>query len=304
MSVQPPVKDRDVSKRASYIPRNAARQFAATTTPMPSQASKDAMKRAKSTKERSKPVFTADSKPCMNPKALKAALNQGMSESEAATAATAEAPKIRSASAEKQCRDAKPRSHSPPESTSDDLQRSASMRGYRPGDADKRNGGKRSSQIVSGTLVAVTHGSTATYQQREYALDLKPLAGLDVAPKLDAHLDSSAIAEEGDDGVHHSHHVDPRRPGLRPHDRVNWAQESQCGDEMRHHLHWRRRKSTQTTTDREDAHAALVGDVQQKPRQKSLGDIHENLISDAVRLIKKEEKVKRRRSIVDFFKRL
>ncbi|KAK5120281.1 hypothetical protein LTR85_006487 [Meristemomyces frigidus] len=331
------------TKRASYVPQNAAKHFAATTTPMSTEASAD-LKRARSTKERIKPDFHPESMPTVNPKQLTAALSLGMSESEVGAAAAAAEPGaepkgapahltvpaahktranrqsrvVRTATEENRLR-SKARSQSP-----DADEQVHPMSSYKPGDAAKRAADRRKSQIMPshGRLITVDHGATTT-QHREYTLEFSDPKRTEIPDAFDF-----AIAEDDahhTDSHHHSHHFDSQqqhhvvhRPALKPHDRHNWAQESQAGDEMRHHLHrphfGRRKSSSKTAADREDARQALEGGSSgsnsQRPsgpaRHKSADTLPDTqaLVSDAVRLIKKEEKAKRRQSIVGFFKRL
>ena len=320
---------REISKRSSYVPRHAARQFSATTTQSTDsdEGSKDAIKRAKSFSQRAKPVEVENSKrtSIVNPKQFQAALSVGMSESEAIAVVTSSYPLSHRSSqstigkGEQQRRDSrkdsmtskqttgektrrsthKHRSHSPPPSlptTSSIVQRSGSMSGYKPGDAAKRNAEKRRSQIVQpqGRPVGGVMEYSLTFTDR---IDEDA-----VADGSNPHRDPVIAAPEdyADNAL--------SRPPLKPHDRVNWTQQSQCGDSTHDLLHWRRRKSSKITSDREQARQALEGGATlRKPsRQKSMVDMHEsqNLIGDAVKMIKTEKKVKRRQSIVDFFKRL
>lgn len=98
------------------------------------------------------------------------------------------------------------------------------------------------------------------------------------------------------------------RPPLRPHDRPNWAQGSQV-DLHQHMLHvpssWKRGdkggNNEQQQQGQTRASAGVVG--RGKPRQKSHGDTPENLVGEAVKLIRHEERTRRRSSILGMFKR-
>ena len=172
------------------------------------------------------------------------------------------------------------------------------MSGYKPGDAAKRRAERRQSRIVQPQGRPV--GGIV-----EYSLTFTDRIDEETATNESKQQRDSAIAGPDD------YPDQPlASPPLKPHDRVNWAQGSECGD-ITHdllHSHWRRRKSSKTTSDREEARQALEGGAAQRKlsRQKSIVDVNEsqNLIGDAVKLIQTEKKVKRRQSIVDFFKRL
>lgn len=306
-------------KRASYIPRNAAKHFAATTTPLQPEVTQD-LKRARSTKERGKPDFHRASMPVLNPKQVSAGLGMGMSESGiAAAAAAADSTKtskhLSVPVANKKASNRHSRVVVPAENRrSLDLPGpdEHTMSGYKPGDAAKRAAERRRSQIISpqAKLTTVTNGAGAVTQHREYSLSFAD-------PKHD-----SAIADDHDTSaalneLSHFNGQQLQRPALKPHDRANWAQESQCGDDVLHHHHLRshfgRRKSSKTAADREGARQALEGGVGNSKgsvraagpaRHRSADYAPQALVGDAVRLIKQEEKVRRRQSIVGFFKRL
>ncbi|KAK4547932.1 hypothetical protein LTR36_010651 [Oleoguttula mirabilis] len=345
---QPPVQTTapNVSnKRATYIPRNAAKHFAATATPKASltEASKD-LKRGKSHEARVKPDLHTDSMPAVHPKQLNAALRLGVSGSEVATAAAEVEPKpaflaVPAADSRRANRhsrvllpgtygkprqsrvvpavpgtrlSSKARSQWPEDATSrgDQIPCKSS---YKPGDAAKRAAERRKSQIIAAKCkpITINDGTTKTHH-REFSFEFADQKRTEIPGPF-----HSAVAEDVD-----SQHHATQRPALKPHDRHNWAQESQCGDEMRDHhhhhhlrLHLGRRKSSWTLRDREDTQQALesggggstsASRLQGPLRHKSADAIpdRQGLISDAVRLIKKQEKAKRRQTIVGFFKRL
>lgn len=81
------------------------------------------------------------------------------------------------------------------------------------------------------------------------------------------------------------------RPKLASHDRADWTQCSQAGDDSKNPLrllHRIRRSETPMV---------------KKQRHNSEGALPTNLISDAVKLIKQEETWKRRKSVMGFFRR-
>ncbi|KAF7186895.1 hypothetical protein HII31_11855 [Pseudocercospora fuligena] len=93
---------------------------------------------------------------------------------------------------------------------------------------------------------------------------------------------------------------------LDPHDRPNWSQKSESGDGMRHHtLNFfsssRQRPVTQggRTKDRprQDSDHAL-------PRRQGSIPSEGHLIADAVKIIQRQERLKKRQSVMGFFKRL
>ncbi|KAI7470439.1 hypothetical protein KC351_g12667 [Hortaea werneckii] len=309
---------RDASKRASYVPRYAARQFAATTTTATTgDDHKDAMKRAKTVKERPKPSFEAAPRP-INPKQLQARLSIGMSETEAMSSAVAAPPSGRpdlgrsnsTSSVEKNekkhRRSRKDRSRS--DATSDlkpkrSVRRPAgppreiessenTMTTYQPGDAAKRKAEKRGSSQAYQAPPARPLGYVA-----EYSLQFTDLQAETGKALMDREEDSSMAM---------------RPTTLRPQDRPNWTQQSQCGDDMRHALgaNWRRRKSA---GDRNAALQALEGSsgnaaAAAPPPRKStsgaMGQEDQTLISDAVKQINREKKSKRRQSVMALFRKL
>jgi len=226
----------------------------------------------------------------MNPKQLQAALNLGMSEREAAMnvvpvsaplSSEVDEPRIPSTGERKRCESApaeKPR-------------RSASGRGYKPGDAAKRNAAHKRRSLQpqplgqsppQGKLLAVSHGFHTTYER-------EPVPGAGI-PAIETKENVPDVALQ--------------RPHLKPHDRHNWAQESQCGDDMRHFF--RHSGADKSSTEHHEGDGQYAADAW-KPtrsnltRQKSASVVPENLITEAVKHIRKEEKAKRRRSIVGFF---
>jgi len=95
-------------------------------------------------------------------------------------------------------------------------------------------------------------------------------------------------------------HASKSRPHLQPHDRNDWAQESQYGGEARHHLHLPHRKA------KDDAsHADQRSNIQNtKSRTASAGAYQsDSMIADAVKVVKNEQKANRRASMLGLFKR-
>lgn len=304
---------RDASKRASYVPRYAARQFAATTTTATNgDEHKDAMKRAKTVKERPRPSFEAGPR-SINPKQLQARLSIGMSETEAMSAAAVAAPpstrpdlgRSNSASSvekadKKHQRSRKDRSRSDASElkTKRSVRRPGppreiessenTMTAYQPGDAAKRKAEQRSSQAFPAPTRPLGYVA-------EYSLQFA-----DLQAETGKALVDRAAEEDGQLAM--------RPTTLRPQDRPNWTQQSQCGDDMRHALgsNWRRRKSGD---DRNEALQALEGSgsaAVPPPRKSTSGAMQEDqtLISDAVKQINREKKSKRRQSVMALFRKL
>ncbi|RMY70429.1 hypothetical protein D0863_05799 [Hortaea werneckii] len=305
---------RDASKRASYVPRYAARQFAATTTTATNgDEHKDAMKRAKTVKERPKPSFEAAPQ-SINPKQLQARLSIGMSENEAMSAAVVAPSSTRpdlgrsnsASSVEKtdkkhrRSRKDRARSDASELKTKRSVRRPGppreiessenTMTAYQPGDAAKRKAEKRSSQAFPGGPPARPLGYVA-----EYSLQFADLQAETGKALVDRPAEEDA-------------HLAMRPTTLRPQDRPNWTQQSQCGDDMRHALgsNWRRRKSA---GDRNEALQALEGAAAAPPPLRTstsgaMGHEDQTLISDAVKQINREKKSKRRQSVMALFRKL
>lgn len=338
-----PHRDRRHStpKAEVFVPRTAAQQFSATTTSMDA-----APRRVRSSKRRSHvPIeqeqqWTADGKPVVNTKTMMAALNIGMSENEAGAAegpectsfgagdrgkneaGTAAAPK-RTSSGSRAKRSSQDRRGSLPDSG---VQRSAS-RGYRPGDAAKRNAAKRASIAGTGDvkLVAIKHGSQTVYEWIENphthnrpAPASDPFGGdLEIVPEYRAARDREVqmpydLPNPDDD---EEQPLGTQRPRFLAHDRPHWAQQSQCGDDMRSNflhipLHRPRDKESNAAS---QSTAVAAPQRQSPPKRPDALRRHSSaphqqqegtLISDAVKTIKKEERKNRRQSVMGFFKKL
>jgi len=298
--------------KAVFVPRTAAQQFSATTTPMD-----DAVKRSKSTKAKrlshvpiaEEPHSTADGKPVMNTKTMMAALNIGMSESEAAAATSEPLKRISSSSREREKRSSQDRRDSVPDAG---VQRSTS-RAYRPGDAAKRNAAKRSSMNGDFKFVAIKHGSQTVYERVDnphkaatgpdlFANELEQVPEYRAA--RDREVEMPYDLPQPDDNEEQP--LGTQRPKILPHDRPHWAQQSQCGDDMRSHL---LHIPLHRNRDKADAPAQKQLGVKRPetlrrhssaPSQKQEG----TMINEAVTLIKKGERKQRRQSVMSFFKKL
>lgn len=308
---------RHSTPRAVFVPKTAAQQFSATTTSMD-----DGVKRSKSgkTKRRShvpaadEQMSTADGKPVVNTKTMMAALNIGMSEAEAATSEPLK-PTI-SGSGDLAKRNSSDRRGSIPDTG---VHRSTS-RGYRPGDAAKRNAAKRASMNADFKFVAIKHGSQTVYERVDNPH--KPTTGADLfANELDQVPEHRAARDrevempydlpQPDDDEDRP--LGTQRPKVLAHDRPHWAQQSQCGEDMRSHflhipVHRNRDKSEaapaqkQSGTKRPETlrrHSSAPHSSAPHQQQQE-----GTLISEAVKSIKKEERKQRRQSVMSFFKKL
>lgn len=270
-------------KPAPFIPRTAAKQFAATTTPL--QDDKTKITRKPSTKQPSHKLdWTADDNPAGNPKQIFAAKAQGLSETEAA---------------------ANPQQQ------------------YIPGDAAKRNRAKRNSNLYqperapsNAKARAAKNGSMTTWEVQDIPSYRKSLDDVpEFRKKRDAENEMPYLLPMPDDDEDRDSSLATHRPRLNPADRHDWSQRSQCGDDARHLLNlplMRKKDRAQAAhADAQDASkpsmpAAGGLNATARPkylRQKSQGDLPEKLIADAVKLIKQEEKARRRDSLLGLFKR-
>lgn len=307
---------RHSTPKAVFVPKTAAQQFSATTTSMD-----DDVKRSKSgkTKRRSyvpaadEQLSTADGRPVVNTKTMMAALNIGMSEAEAATSEPLK-PAI-SASGDRAKRNSSDRRGSIPDTG---VHRSTS-RGYRPGDAAKRNAAKRASMNADFKFVAIKHGSQTVYERVDNPH--KPTAGaelfaneLEQVPEhrtaRDREVEMPYDLPQPDDDEYRP--LGTQRPKVLAHDRPHWAQQSQCGEDMRSHfLHipvHRNRDKTDSPAQKQSA-AKRPETLRRHSSAPHSSAPHQQqqegtLISEAVKSIKKEERKHRRQSVMSFFKKL
>jgi len=189
---------------------------------------------------------------------------------------------------------------------------STSPRGYKPGDAAKRNAVKRHSQIVPMPSSYPDFPMAADFsrpndppiteeQEHEHEHERRTSATNDSGVGSDAEDDKS---DEPAAAV---------RPKFAPHDRrPDWSQESQCGDDPRSVFHphgaalFRRKDRTaggEGEVSRNGGVSQASEEQQKKRRSRQKSAPESRLVTDAVRLIKQEEKQKRRRSLMGFFKR-
>jgi hypothetical protein len=255
---------------------------------------------------------SADGRSAINPKQLHAALQNGMSENEftaepLSTMKLDEPPISKLKPNENQVKTVTSRRSSAPDVA---VKRSTSMKGYKPGDAAKRNATKRASvMFLDSQFVAVNYGSQTTYEhletfpeavtddQLENVTEANDIPAYRAQRDREPQLPYDLPAEE-------DLPIGTTRPKILQSDRPNWAQQSQCGDEMRPHLLQvpllHRRKDDAATK-----RPALPRRRSSAPDVSSASPAPESvLISTAVKLIKKEERKQRRQSVLDFFKKL
>ncbi|WPH05029.1 Hypothetical protein R9X50_00792700 [Acrodontium crateriforme] len=306
-------------RSVGYVPRNAAQQFVNTTATLKdkqerlkkslaAETNSALLKRAASNPHRSKPNDLNNANLAINemsPKQLQAALSLRMK--------SGNRPGVRREST----------GSIPSKPYKDDAARHRELpisdhpaRSYKPGDAAKRNEKRRSDQHSvtnkpSGLLNEFHFPSEA--DQYEYRVQRYIT---DETPCHDQTL--SDLSEE-------TGRKTPPRPKLTANDRHNWAQQSQCGEDMRHILHFPRitSKNKDNAKDKSspDSKHSLTAAAVSAPlpvstsaditaRRRHTYEKHTadhvppaSLVSDAVQKIKTEERMNRRKSIIGFFKR-
>ncbi|KAK4507081.1 hypothetical protein PRZ48_000815 [Zasmidium cellare] len=99
--------------------------------------------------------------------------------------------------------------------------------------------------------------------------------------------------------------VNPR-PKLVPNDRPNWSQQSQEGDDFRHTLNsfFPRPGRKAAQTNRHSSILAPFAEPKAPSPKKYTGPQNDHMIADAVKIIQQQGKVKRRESVIGFFKKL
>ncbi|KAF2768090.1 hypothetical protein EJ03DRAFT_328643 [Teratosphaeria nubilosa] len=247
--------------RTIFVPRTAAKHSASTTTPM-LHTQTDQPPR-KDSANSPPPLDIED----LNPKAVQAARSVGMSDAEI-LAQAAQDPHRRST---EQPRHLDDRRNQP----ACDVRRSTShghVGVYRPGDAAKRNGQRRTLPV----LPQQTPNATVSPHDYDVAADRRP-------DPLDAFESTDEPAETRPS-------LSSKRPALKFHDRANWAQESECGDGTRHLLHWRVRKASNEM-------GTGTGTKSSSPPGP------ENLVGEAMKQMKEERSSRRRSRVMGFFKR-
>jgi hypothetical protein len=251
----------------------------------------------------------------MNPKQMHAARSAGMSETEAVTAVSHANEPVRkrdslspiSSSQQHESSDKPTRKSSERKSDERPRRRDAQdevrqkRMSYRPGDAEKRRGEAK-------VTYQPDFSFGLQFQQEIPSFLAKPvIPAYRLARDREEDMPYGPLTLPTQHEIPDEHTELPRgRP--RPQDRPNWRQDSQCGDEARdmlQHLHIPGKPTTKARNlhpsddrrSRSEQRAAGASPNDQ-PRRGS-----ENLISDAVRLIKKEEKLRKRESVLAFFKR-
>lgn len=202
--------------------------------------------------------------------------------------------------------------------------RDSASKGYRPGDAAKRNAAHdpfaQQSNIHMGTkLIAVKQGLKTTYVREHEPILMSGVQSIPAFKVIGTTHDGRHGVSAIDDPTIAQDATAAHRPKLAPHDRHNWAQESQCGEDAPHFLQIPHRRRKSSTPHVDSARKALEDHPPQSTaaaetlqptgrppinRLRSAGDVHDGkLISEAVKLLKQEEKTKRRQSVMHFFTR-
>lgn len=180
-----------------------------------------------------------------------------------------------------------------PASTSPDRNRLQ----YRPGDAAKR-------RSVMGTVSI------------HKPADNRPIS-FHAFQFQDARLSKFRETELHEGAISEAEEIDPTaRPPLVAHDRPDWCQSSQNGDDMRRTLHFHLPSLPKMLPEKKDKSSRKGSAVeangmapvpppqaQEMPRKLS-GPQHEHLIADAVAIIKQEKRNSRRGSLFGLFKNL
>jgi hypothetical protein len=248
----------------------------------------------------------------MNPKQIHAARSAGMSETEAMTAISHANEPIRKrdslspiSSSQQHDISGKPARKSSERRPDEEPRRRdgreearEKRKSYHPGDAEKRR----------------NEGKQTNYSDFSFGLQIHETPSFMTKPTVPAYRqarDADADMPYGPLGLSTQPEVSDEPTELprgrpRPQDRPNWRQDSQCGDEARdmlQRLHTSGKPTTKAKQhDPRRAHSeqranGISPDAPQ-PRRGS-----ENLIADAVKLIKEEKKARKRESVFAFFKR-
>lgn len=167
---------------------------------------------------------------------------------------------------------------------------------YRPGDAAKRR-----------TMAdPAPHPIHWPNEQTSAKRELRPASFHAITEsRLSRFLEEEVSLDAAIPEVDESLLVNPR-PTLVPHDRPNWSQQSQDGDDFRYTLNSffprPARKAVQTI--RHSSILAPFAEPKAPSPKKYTGPQNEHMIADAVKIIQKQEKAKRRESVIGFFKKL
>ncbi|KAF2173080.1 hypothetical protein M409DRAFT_17028 [Zasmidium cellare ATCC 36951] len=167
---------------------------------------------------------------------------------------------------------------------------------YRPGDAAKR-------RTMADPLPPPVHWPL---EQTPVKKDLRPISFHAITEsRLSRFLEEEASLDAPIPEVDESLLANPR-PKLVPHDRPNWTQQSQDGDDFRHTLNsfFPRPGRKAAQTNRHSSILAPFAEPKAPSPKKYTGPQNDHMIADAVKIIQQQEKVKRRESVIGFFKKL
>lgn len=166
---------------------------------------------------------------------------------------------------------------------------------YRPGDAAKRRTmgeppapvpwpvGQTSAKghLRPASFHAITESRLSRFVEEEVSLDA-PIPEVDEHPTLQ------------------------QRPKLVPHDRPDWSQVSENGDDFRHTLNsfFPRPGRKAAQPNRHSSILAPFAEPKAPSPKKYTGPQNDHMIADAVKKIQQQERTKRRESVIGFFKKL
>ncbi|KAF2724156.1 hypothetical protein K431DRAFT_282425 [Polychaeton citri CBS 116435] len=305
---QPQQQSQSKSRSAAhFVPKSAAAQFAATTTPLKTDAAatQRSLRRAASKEKR----LLRDNQPVLVTNQMIVTDDSKATGREALAETTINIPSHK-ASSQLFSSSYPPQQEQDVNATGNNkVQRSSSTNqqrsGYMPGDAARRNHVNPNGAILNGPgnrqscIANATSYRAPPHRNPRDAPAKDPWSALLANPAATA---AAAVVERHGTSTPNSRSsTDQVRPRLS-HDRPNWCQESQSGEDAKHMLQisgLMHRKAKEVVA------SAFPGEREVAPKRNGSGGdgVSETLINDAVRIIKKEEKDKRRVSIMGMFKR-
>ncbi|KAM0720016.1 hypothetical protein Q7P37_004151 [Cladosporium fusiforme] len=251
---------REATRNGTYVPKGMTRGSSSSSPTTTHTPSHPATYRTRSPPPAQQPQCTADGRPVMDHKSMLAAFNLGISELEAMSDHLGQETSRQKEFLCSRCKT--PDVHI---SEHYDLSRRASM------------------PPTTSRLVAVNHGSQTVYERVDIPTDEPP--------------QYHAIPYRASEDMYRNY----SRPTMpHPHDRPDWTQQSQCGDDQDDNANlftvpsgyiFRRRNQNLPAT------TTVASTSQHQPQQEM------HLISDAVKLIKQKERRAKRKSVIDFLKK-
>lgn len=318
---------RDGPRRSVFVPQTAAKQFAATATPMKHEIKEWSQRHETQAAVNPPPVTQAHAH--LNPKQFFAAVSTGMSEAEAITAVchanehwnqraaskpTRTPTTLSAGSSSTSSKDKRPRK---PSSESRSKQRRNGLddgrHSYKPGDAEKRR-----TQAIKRRTADVT----TSFQDIAFGLQRDEAKAFDVPWGVSfsnrkgeqrADMPYDMTFREADEDENDNEPLVNGRPKYKASDRPTWDQESQCdADDVRGKsrfplLHFRSKPAKPKETNVDElrrSQSECRARPQTEPQVYVPRRGSDNLVADAVKIIKKEEKAKRRESVMNFIKKV